>query len=207
MTQKNCFLYHTASGYSENIFCYLCFISFLNPNKSQTNKFKESDLPFIIQVIARTCCKIGLKSSHYCKAGLCFCEKEPILPLQFPLLKTQCSLVDVTCLQMFCFRPYRSPYHVFLHLFMRTVDEIIITTCLFEFGPTIFNKISLIEVLLSETAPVSPPSTDWLWSNATHIYIQLSGWDDSGCDVTRWEVDYRLLGSSLWQRAENKAVG
>lgn len=62
-----------------------------------------------------------------------------------------------------------------------------------------------IDVTTLGGAPVSPPSTDWLWSNATHIYIQLSGWDDSGCDVTRWEVDYRLLGSSLWLRAENKA--
>ncbi|KAH9635260.1 hypothetical protein HF086_001916 [Spodoptera exigua] len=63
-----------------------------------------------------------------------------------------------------------------------------------------------IDVTTLGGAPVSPPSTDWLWSNATHIYIQLSGWDDSGCDVTRWEVDYRLLGSNIWQRAENKAV-
>ncbi|CAH0598254.1 unnamed protein product [Chrysodeixis includens] len=62
-----------------------------------------------------------------------------------------------------------------------------------------------IDVTTLGGAPVSPPSTDWLWSNATHIYIQLSGWDDSGCDVIRWEVDYRLLGSSLWHRAENKA--
>ncbi|KAF9423658.1 hypothetical protein HW555_000984 [Spodoptera exigua] len=62
-----------------------------------------------------------------------------------------------------------------------------------------------IDVTTLGGAPVSPPSTDWLWSNATHIYIQLSGWDDSGCDVTRWEVDYRLLGSNIWQRAENKA--
>ncbi|RVE45570.1 hypothetical protein evm_009767 [Chilo suppressalis] len=54
-------------------------------------------------------------------------------------------------------------------------------------------------------APVSPPTTDWLWSNATHIYVQLSGWDDGGCDVTRWEVDYRLLGSAVWSKAENKA--
>jgi hypothetical protein len=56
------------------------------------------------------------------------------------------------------------------------------------------------------SAPVSPPSTDWLWSNATHIYIQLSGWDDGGCDVTKWEVDYRPLGSLAWIRADNKAV-
>lgn len=55
-------------------------------------------------------------------------------------------------------------------------------------------------------APVSPPTTDWLWSNATHIYIQLSGWDDGGCDVTKWDVDYRPISSNIWMKAENKAV-
>ncbi|KAJ0171775.1 hypothetical protein K1T71_012538 [Dendrolimus kikuchii] len=61
-----------------------------------------------------------------------------------------------------------------------------------------------IDVTTLGGAPVSPPSTDWLWSNATHIYIQLSGWDDGGCDVTKWEVDYRPLGAHIWQRADNK---
>ncbi|KAL0810846.1 hypothetical protein ABMA28_010156 [Loxostege sticticalis] len=62
------------------------------------------------------------------------------------------------------------------------------------------------DVITLGGAPVSPPSTDWLWSNATHIYIQLSGWDDGGCDVTKWEVEYRPLGSSVWIRSENKAA-
>lgn len=53
---------------------------------------------------------------------------------------------------------------------------------------------------------MSPTSTDWLWSNATHIYVQLSGWDDGGCDVTKWDVEYKLLGSNTWLRAENRAV-
>ncbi|CAG4944890.1 unnamed protein product, partial [Parnassius apollo] len=61
-----------------------------------------------------------------------------------------------------------------------------------------------IDVTTLGGAPVSPPTTDWLWSNATHIYIQLSGWDDGGCDVTRWDVEYRLLGSNQWQKAENR---
>ncbi|XP_069355556.1 cell adhesion molecule Dscam2-like isoform X2 [Maniola hyperantus] len=63
-----------------------------------------------------------------------------------------------------------------------------------------------IDVTTLGGAPVSPPTTDWLWSNATHIYIQLSGWDDGGCDVTKWDVEYRLLGSSFWHRAENLAA-
>ncbi|CAH2058075.1 unnamed protein product, partial [Iphiclides podalirius] len=62
-----------------------------------------------------------------------------------------------------------------------------------------------VDVMTLGGAPVSPPTTDWLWSNATHIYIQLSGWDDGGCDVTKWDVEYRLLGSNVWQRAENRA--
>ncbi|XP_072946395.1 cell adhesion molecule Dscam2-like [Epargyreus clarus] len=62
-----------------------------------------------------------------------------------------------------------------------------------------------VDVTTLGGAPISPPSTDWLWSNATHIYIQLSGWDDGGCDVTRWEVEYRPLGSNIWHRAENRA--
>ncbi|XP_045454942.1 Down syndrome cell adhesion molecule-like protein Dscam2 [Melitaea cinxia] len=64
-----------------------------------------------------------------------------------------------------------------------------------------------IDVMTLGGAPVAPPTTDWLWSNATHIYIQLSGWDDGGCDVTKWEVEYRLLGSSFWHRADNLAAG
>ncbi|KAG7296730.1 hypothetical protein JYU34_020631, partial [Plutella xylostella] len=64
---------------------------------------------------------------------------------------------------------------------------------------------SHIDVTTLGGAPIPPLTTDWLWSNATHIYIQLSGWDDGGCDVTRWDVDYRPLGSGDWVRAENRA--
>ncbi|GBP67839.1 Down syndrome cell adhesion molecule-like protein Dscam2 [Eumeta japonica] len=52
--------------------------------------------------------------------------------------------------------------------------------------------------------PVAPSSTEWLWSNATHIYIQLGGWDDNGCSITTWQVDHRLLGSKTWHRADNR---
>ncbi|XP_028035363.1 Down syndrome cell adhesion molecule-like protein Dscam2 [Bombyx mandarina] len=62
-----------------------------------------------------------------------------------------------------------------------------------------------IDVTTLGGAPISPLSNDWLWSNASHIYIQLSGWDDGGCDVTRWDVEYRPFGSSTWRRTENKA--
>lgn len=61
-------------------------------------------------------------------------------------------------------------------------------------------------LIFSLIAPISPTSNDWLWSNATHIYVQLSGWDDGGCDVTKWDVEYKLLGSSTWLKAENRAV-
>ncbi|XP_026497731.2 cell adhesion molecule Dscam2-like [Vanessa tameamea] len=62
-----------------------------------------------------------------------------------------------------------------------------------------------LDVMTLGGAPIAPPTTDWLWSNASHIYIQLSGWDDGGCDVTKWDVEYRLLGSSFWHHAEKMA--
>ncbi|RVE53919.1 hypothetical protein evm_001322, partial [Chilo suppressalis] len=52
--------------------------------------------------------------------------------------------------------------------------------------------------------PISPTSTEWFWSNATHVFIQLSGWDDNGCEITKFEVDYREYGSKIWKRADNK---
>ncbi|XP_060807714.1 cell adhesion molecule Dscam2 [Amyelois transitella] len=52
--------------------------------------------------------------------------------------------------------------------------------------------------------PISPSSTEWFWSNASHIYIQLSGWDDNGCEITRFDVDYREFGSKIWKKAENR---
>ncbi|CAG9792462.1 unnamed protein product [Diatraea saccharalis] len=54
--------------------------------------------------------------------------------------------------------------------------------------------------------PISPTSTEWFWSNASHVFIQLSGWDDNGCEITKFEVDYREYGSKVWKRAENKIV-
>ncbi|KAL0810757.1 hypothetical protein ABMA28_010074 [Loxostege sticticalis] len=52
--------------------------------------------------------------------------------------------------------------------------------------------------------PISPTSTEWFWSNASHVYIQLSGWDDNGCEITKFDVDYREYGAKIWKRAENK---
>ncbi|XP_046972753.1 Down syndrome cell adhesion molecule-like protein Dscam2 [Vanessa cardui] len=52
--------------------------------------------------------------------------------------------------------------------------------------------------------PIAPTTTEWFWSNSSHIYIQLSGWDDNGCEITRWEVDYKEYGSKVWKRAENR---
>ncbi|XP_050356636.1 cell adhesion molecule Dscam2-like [Nymphalis io] len=52
--------------------------------------------------------------------------------------------------------------------------------------------------------PIAPTTTEWFWSNSSHVYIQLSGWDDNGCEITRWEVDYKEYGSKVWKRAENR---
>lgn len=56
------------------------------------------------------------------------------------------------------------------------------------------------------TVPISPSSTEWFWSNASHIYIQMSGWDDNGCKISRWEVEYREYGNKGWKKAENRVV-
>ncbi|KPJ09867.1 Down syndrome cell adhesion molecule-like protein CG42256 [Papilio machaon] len=52
--------------------------------------------------------------------------------------------------------------------------------------------------------PIAPTTTEWFWSNASHIYIQLSGWDDNGCEITKWDVDYKEYGTKLWRKAENR---
>ncbi|XP_052752723.1 cell adhesion molecule Dscam2-like [Galleria mellonella] len=51
--------------------------------------------------------------------------------------------------------------------------------------------------------PISPTTADWLWSNCSHIYIQLAGWDDGGCDLRGWDVEYRQLGARSWIRVLN----
>uniref|UniRef100_A0A2H1VU10 SFRICE_014396 n=1 Tax=Spodoptera frugiperda TaxID=7108 RepID=A0A2H1VU10_SPOFR len=56
----------------------------------------------------------------------------------------------------------------------------------------------------NDGVPISPTSTEWFWSNATHIYIQLSGWDDNGCEITRFDVEYKEYGSKTWRKAENR---
>ncbi|XP_045506912.1 Down syndrome cell adhesion molecule-like protein Dscam2 [Colias croceus] len=53
------------------------------------------------------------------------------------------------------------------------------------------------------SVPIPPSSNEWLWSNSSHIYIQLAGWEDGGCDMRAWDVEYRTLGSRLWSRARN----
>ncbi|XP_050676215.1 cell adhesion molecule Dscam2-like [Leptidea sinapis] len=54
--------------------------------------------------------------------------------------------------------------------------------------------------------PIAPSTTEWFWSNATHIYIQLSGWDENGCEIINWVVDYREYGSKVWKRTDNKML-
>ncbi|KAJ2944874.1 hypothetical protein O0L34_g1763 [Tuta absoluta] len=51
--------------------------------------------------------------------------------------------------------------------------------------------------------PIPPSTNEWLWSNATHMFVQLAGWDDGGCEIRAWEVDYRPLGTRQWIRAHN----
>ncbi|XP_060807716.1 cell adhesion molecule Dscam2 [Amyelois transitella] len=51
--------------------------------------------------------------------------------------------------------------------------------------------------------PIAPTTNDWLWSNCSHIYVQLAGWEDGGCELTGWEVEHRPLGTRPWIRTHN----
>ncbi|XP_047519401.1 Down syndrome cell adhesion molecule-like protein Dscam2 isoform X1 [Pieris napi] len=53
------------------------------------------------------------------------------------------------------------------------------------------------------TVPIPPTSNEWLWSNSSHMYIQLAGWEGGGCDMRAWDVEFRPLGSRIWTRARN----
>ncbi|VVD06056.1 unnamed protein product, partial [Leptidea sinapis] len=52
-------------------------------------------------------------------------------------------------------------------------------------------------------APLPPTTNEWLWSNRSQMYIQLAGWDENGCDIRAWDVEYRTLGSRVWTRTRN----
>ncbi|XP_068623974.1 cell adhesion molecule Dscam1-like [Battus philenor] len=60
-----------------------------------------------------------------------------------------------------------------------------------------------IDVSTLGGVPIPPSTNEWLWSNCSHIYIQLAGWDDAGCELRSWDVEYRTLGSRNWIRAHN----
>ncbi|CAG9792463.1 unnamed protein product [Diatraea saccharalis] len=51
--------------------------------------------------------------------------------------------------------------------------------------------------------PIPPSSNEWLWSNSSHLAVQLAGWDDGGCALRAVEVDHRRLGARHWLRAPN----
>ncbi|CAF4942224.1 unnamed protein product [Pieris macdunnoughi] len=51
--------------------------------------------------------------------------------------------------------------------------------------------------------PIPPSSNEWLWSNSSHMYIQLAGWEGGGCDMRTWDVEYRPMGSRVWTKAKN----
>ncbi|XP_049881130.1 Down syndrome cell adhesion molecule-like protein Dscam2 [Pectinophora gossypiella] len=51
--------------------------------------------------------------------------------------------------------------------------------------------------------PIPPSTNEWLWSNCSHIFVQLAGWDDGGCELKGWEIDYRPLGGRSWIRTHN----
>ncbi|XP_053620238.1 cell adhesion molecule Dscam2-like isoform X2 [Plodia interpunctella] len=51
--------------------------------------------------------------------------------------------------------------------------------------------------------PIAPTTNDWLWSNCSHISVQLAGWDDGGCELRSWDLEYRPLGTRPWLRTHH----
>ncbi|KOB77196.1 Uncharacterized protein OBRU01_04733, partial [Operophtera brumata] len=63
--------------------------------------------------------------------------------------------------------------------------------------------VCFISFLTLIPVPIAPSGSEWFWSNSSHIYVQLAGWDDGGCELRGWEVEYRVLGTRGWMRAHN----
>ncbi|XP_050356445.1 cell adhesion molecule Dscam2-like [Nymphalis io] len=51
--------------------------------------------------------------------------------------------------------------------------------------------------------PIPPATNEWLWSNCSHLFVQGAGWDDAGCDLRAFDVEYRPLGARAWLRAHD----
>ncbi|CAG9575282.1 unnamed protein product [Danaus chrysippus] len=51
--------------------------------------------------------------------------------------------------------------------------------------------------------PIAPTSTEWFWSNCSHVFIQAAGWDDAGCELRTLELEHRALGARSWMRPIN----
>ncbi|XP_045540095.1 Down syndrome cell adhesion molecule-like protein Dscam2 [Papilio machaon] len=60
-----------------------------------------------------------------------------------------------------------------------------------------------IDVSTLGGAPIPPSTNEWLWSNCSHMFVQLAGWDDAGCELRSWDLEYRPLGTRNWIRAHN----
>ncbi|CAG9575306.1 unnamed protein product [Danaus chrysippus] len=54
--------------------------------------------------------------------------------------------------------------------------------------------------------PIAPTSTEWFWSNCSHVFIQAAGWDDAGCELRTLELEHRALGARSWMRPINILV-
>ncbi|CAG9564401.1 unnamed protein product [Danaus chrysippus] len=50
---------------------------------------------------------------------------------------------------------------------------------------------------------IAPTSTEWFWSNCSHVFIQAAGWDDAGCELRTLELEHRALGARSWMRPIN----
>ncbi|XP_061704982.1 cell adhesion molecule Dscam2-like [Cydia pomonella] len=53
--------------------------------------------------------------------------------------------------------------------------------------------------------PIPPASSEWLWSNSTHLYVQRAGWDDGACPLRAFDVQHRPLGTRAWRTAQTQS--
>nr|XP_021209307.1 Down syndrome cell adhesion molecule-like protein Dscam2 isoform X1 [Bombyx mori] len=63
-----------------------------------------------------------------------------------------------------------------------------------------------LEVSTLGGAPVAPSTNEWLWSNSSHIVVQMAGWESAGCELRTWEVDYKALGARTWIRTRSNTA-
>ncbi|XP_073960737.1 cell adhesion molecule Dscam1-like [Choristoneura fumiferana] len=53
--------------------------------------------------------------------------------------------------------------------------------------------------------PIPPATNEWLWSNSSHIVVQLAGWGDGACALRALDVQHRPRGARAWRSADTQS--